>query len=152
MAILHMRSRHNISRILKIVAEDPVMRTFWTSAPQGIVVPFANDKLRLFVHVNLFLGRQSLRLDVLASICNRVVEIWIATDATREYDGLEIMPCVLDGGRAHRVLRLSILSRALESARALSATDLTQTQPADGISSHLYDKSLSTTGTAEMGI
>jgi len=118
------------------------LRLFWSAPPQAVLMPFAQERTKRYLAVVVFIIDQAMSLDVLASICSRVIEVLKSNNVIDALGGLEVMPCIVREGKTKRVLRLSVLNHALGHAEGLSPSDLKKDCPDDGITCHIYEKGL----------
>ena len=136
-----MNSSDKVRRILDLVENDPdLIELIGIAPPQAVLMPFARERQKTYVVVVVFIGRQSLNRDILASICRRIVQILRASGLLDDLDGLEIMPSLAADGRTERLFRLSILSGAFAAAEKFAPSDIDKWEPAEGINSKLYKK------------
>ncbi len=105
-------------------------------------MPFAKDKTKRFLVVVLFLIEQALNFETLTFICTRVIQLLDEQEVLSNLGGIEIMPCVVRENVTKRVLRLSVLSHAVEKAKDLSTEEIKIAKPADGITSYFYLKDI----------
>lgn len=130
-------------RAVELVRGDAILRKSIAAAmPQSVVMPFARERQKNYLMIAVFVTDESLNRDALAFICRRIIEVLKSAKVLRDLEGLEIVPCVVLNGRTERILRLSILSHALDQAEHLESTDIVLPNPREDITCILYKKGL----------
>lgn len=131
-----------VEQVIACVGSASDITLYLAAPPQATLMPFAKDKTKRYLVVVLFLIEQALNLETLAFICARVVQLLDERELLTQLGGIEIMPCVVRENATTRVLRLSVLSHALEKAKNLSSEEIRTAKPAEGITSYLYLKDI----------
>lgn len=131
-----------VDQAISCVESASDVRLYFAAPPQATLMPFAKDKTKRFLVVVLFLIEQALNFETLTFICTRVIQLLDEQEVLSNLGGIEIMPCVVRENVTKRVLRLSVLSHAVEKAKDLSTEEIKIAKPADGITSYFYLKDI----------
>jgi hypothetical protein len=136
-----MNSQHD-KQAIALLHKDPELSIFWKEAPQAILMPFGQGRKRHYLAIIVFLIDQAVNLDTLTVICSRAVKLLRSKGVLDSLDGVELLPCRLVEGNTKRILRLSILAKALKRSEEISVDDLKNSSPAEGVTSYIYEKTL----------
>jgi hypothetical protein len=137
-----MNHSDNSGQMIAMISNDSELLRFFIAEPQAVIMPFARDKEKRFICIVLFIYQQACNSETLASLCRRVVSLLTPSSLLDGLDGIEILFQTVVAEDTKRVLRFSVLAGALDSAKAVSADDLSRSFPRRGISCIVYEPSL----------
>ena len=125
-------------KMAHLLDEDPSLRIFWSEHPRCILVPATKARKEFFASVVVFLNPGAVNLETIAFILSKVVELLRSSELLGGLTGVEVVPCIREGAKSVRLLRLSVRHHALEVASRLEPSDLLKQKPADCVTCGWY--------------
>jgi phage portal protein BeeE len=126
----------------RLLTDDTqLMAELKASPPVAMVTPL-NDKNGRYLMVSPDLIESAVEIRKIAAICRRTISILVGSGTLTGLSGIEILPRVVRNGRAVRLLRLSVLSSALNRSKEITSQDIIRSVPFDGCTSIIYEKSI----------
>lgn len=97
-------------------------------------MPFANEHNKHYLCLTLPVSEEAVSPEVLAPMCSRIVSVLALSGVLENLEGLELFL----GAKKIRLLRLSVLSSAIERAKHLTPEDLKGGTPFEGSTCIVY--------------